>query len=312
MESLMLSLKVVFPLCAMMALGYGLKGWLKLSDLALKQMNQLVFKVFLPVMLFKNVYNSNLETDFDLKLLVYAIGAILIYFTILCIIIPRIEQDKRKCSVIIQGIYRTNYVLFGIPITTAIYGENNLGMTTIMAAIAVPIFNMLAVLLFEMFRGGAVSVKTILKGIITNPLVIASFIGMVLLLTKITLPDMVMDTVDDIGGIATPLALLVLGATFQFQSVKKYSKQLAITISGKLIIIPAIFLSIGIALQFRNVDLVILMALFAAPTAVSSFTMAEQMGGDGELAGQIVILSSVFSIISIFAWTFLLKSFQLI
>ncbi len=312
MESLILSLKVVFPLCIFMILGYELKRFMKLGDETLKQMNALVFKVFLPVMLFKNVYNSDLSVDFNLGLLIYAITAIVVCFLMLCFLIPKIEKDNRKCSVMIQGIYRSNYVLFGIPVTAAIYGEDHLGMATILAAAAVPVFNILAVLVFEMFRGGKLNIKKLLLGIASNPLVIASFIGIVFLLLEIPIPEMVMDTIGDLGGMATPLALIVLGATFQFQSMEKYRKQLTLTVLGRLVIVPAIFLSIGIALQFRQVDIVALMVLFGAPTAVSSFTMADQMGGNGELAGQVVVLTSITSIVTIFGWTYLLNLLQFI
>jgi predicted permease len=312
MESLFLSLKVVFPLCVLMTLGYVLKRLMKLNEVTLKQTNQLVFKVFLPVMLFVNVYNSDLSADFSLSLLIYVMVTIIMCFLVLLFLIPKIEPDRRKSSVMIQGIYRSNYVLFGIPVTAAVYGADKIGMTTILAAVTVPLFNVLAVIVFEVFRGGKMNIKKTLSGIITNPLIIASFLGVVFLLFKIPVPTLAMDTIENIGGLATPLALIVLGATFEFKSMEKYRKQLTIAVLGKLVIVPGIFLMIGILLHFRTVNLVTLMALFASPTAVSSFTMADQMGGDGELAGEVVVLTSAFSVLTIFSWTYLLKFLQLV
>jgi predicted permease len=312
MNSLLLSTKVVFPLCAYMVLGYGLKKWLKLSEETLKQINALIFKVFLPTMLFKNVYASDLSSNFNMSLLIYALSAIGVCFTILCFVIPRFEKDRRKCSVIIQGIYRSNYVIFGIPVTTAVYGADHLGMAALVAAFAVPLFNILAVLVFELFGHGKLDIVNLVKGVITNPLVLSSALGGLLLFSHIKLSAIIMSLVCDTGQMATPLALIVLGATFQFKSIHKYGRQLIGTVAGRLVLVPAIFLSIGIALGFRHVNLVVLMTLFAAPTAVSSFIMAEQMGGDGELAGQVVIISSVASVITIFMWTYLLKVLQLI
>ena len=116
-----------------------------------------------------------------------------------------------------------------------------------------------------------------------------------------------METVKDIGGLATPLALIILGATFAFGDLRIYKIQLVTSVCGRLLLMPAIFLGIGILLGFRNHELVALMSLSASPTAVSSFTMADQMGGDGKLAGGIVVLTSIGAVFSIFMWTFVLN-----
>lgn len=312
-DSLILAMQVVFPLCVLLVVGYVLKRWLKLADVTTKQLNQMVFKLFLPALLFKNIYTSDLSSDFDIRVVIFAICAILLMYTGLCFAIPKIESDSRKCCVMIQGIYRSNYVLYGIPVTAAIFDEHHLGMASVLAAIIIPMINILAVLLFELFRdNGKMNWGHAGKGVLKNPLVIASVLGLIFVFLRIPVPELAMESVSTLGSIATPLALIALGADFHFSSVKTYRKQLWITVTGKLVAVPVIMLTIAILLGFQGVNLVVLMVLFASPTAVASYTMACSMGGDGELAGQILVLTTLFSIVTIFAFTFLLNSMGLI
>ncbi len=69
---------------------------------------------------------------------------------------------------------------------------------------------------------------------------------------------------------------------------------------------------ISIWLGFRDVELLGLMLIFASPTAISSFTMAQKMDADSDLAAQIVVFTSAFCILTVFLWIFLLKQFSLI
>ena len=312
-DSLFLAMTVVFPLCVLLGIGYVLKYWLKLASVTTKQLNQMVFKLFLPVLLFKNIYTADLSSDFDIRVVVFAVCAILVMYGGLCFVIPKVEPDRRKCSVMIQGIYRSNYVLYGIPVTAAIFDENHLGMASVLAAIIIPMINILAVLLFELFRdNGKMNWGQAGKGVLKNPLVIASVLGLLFVFLRIPVPALLMGSVSTLGSMATPLALIALGAEFHFSSMKRYRKQLWISVLGKLVFVPALMLTIAILLGFQGVNLVVLMVLFASPTAVASYTMACSMGGDGELAGQILVLTTLFSIVTIFAFTFLLDSMGLI
>lgn len=174
-------------------------------------------------------------------------------------------------------------------------------------AVVVPIFNFLAVIILEIFRGGRIDVKKIVKGIITNPLILSSMAGLILLFLNIKLPYFIEKSINDISKIATPLALIILGGSFEFNKVSGNIKQIFIGVMGKLIIVPIIFIPIAIKLGFRYIELATLMIMLTAPTAVSSFTMAEQMDGDGELAGQLVVFSSAASVFTIFIWIFIIK-----
>lgn len=312
MENLILSFTVVFPLFANMILGYGLKSIHLLDEGTTKNMNTVVFKVFLPLLLFNNIYKTNLNGIFNGKILGFAALSIIALFIILCILIPIIEKDNKKRGVMIQGIFRSNFVIFGLPVATALFGDGQVCIIALLIAVVVPLFNFLSVIALEIFRGGKIDIKNVLKGIITNPLIIASAIGLTFLFLNIKLPGVLEKSVEDISKIATPLSLILLGATFEFKAIKANLKQTIISVVGRLVILPSIMLPLSAFLGFRNVELVGLMLIFGAPTAVSSFTMAEKMDGDAELASQIVVFTSAFCILTVFIWIFILKQLALI
>ena len=286
MENLILSFNIVLPIFLILSLGYILKKLKILDELTTKNMNSINFKVFLPLLLFYNVYKTDLSVVFNPKLLIFSIISVILVFLLLFIIIPLLEKDNRKRGVIIQGIFRSNFVIFGVPVCEALFGQNATGVASMLIAIVVPLFNFLAVICLEIYRGGNINFKKIIKGIITNPLIIASIIGLFFIYFKIKLPTPIEKTINDISKIATPLAFILLGSSFTFSAFSLYIKQLSITILGKLIIVPGIVLYIAALLGFRNIELTCLLSVFASPTAVSSYTMAEQMDGD-----------------SIFSWT---------
>ena len=211
----------------------------------------------------------------------------------------------------VQGIFRSNYILFGVPIVSGVFGQEGLGVVSIICAFVIPLYNMLSVAALETFSHGKMNVKKILKGIITNPLIIASLLGIVFLVFQIPLPQAVEETIVDMGQVATPLGLVSLGGFFKFSDTKRFLRQLVIIVV-RLLICPAIFLPIFIAMGFRDVELMALATMMGAPIAVSSFIMAQQQGADADLAGQSVAFTTLFSVFTMFLIIFGLKQMGLI
>jgi len=307
MENLILSFNVVLPLFICISLGYFLKRVGMCDEKALNVINKMCFKVFLPIYLFYNIYTTDLSAAFHAKLIVFAVGGLIAVFLVLMLLIPRMEKENARRGVLIQAIFRSNFALFGLPVALSLCGEERIGPTSVLLGLTVPVFNVLAVISLETFRGGKPDVKQMLRGIVTNPLIIASVIGIIFYYLKIQLPYGVEKSVVDLGRVATPLSLVALGGSFTIGKVKGYKKQLLLGVLGRLVVVPAIMISLGILLGLRNELLIPVMIMFGAPTAVSSFPMAQQMGGDGELAAELVVFSSGFAILTIFLWTFVLK-----
>ena len=308
MENLMISANAVLPMCLVMALGYGTRrlGWLRREEIS--TINKIAFRIFLPCLLYYNIYCSDLSGSFDPLLMAYAVGGVLLTFGLSLGYTLLTEKLPERRGVMIQGMFRSNYVIMGIPVATALLGADQLGTVSILIAVVVPLFNMLSVVVLEVFRGQKPKPLHILGQIAKNPLVIGSVLGILTLAAGIRLPHILEQTIQNISAIASPLQLFLLGAFFQFSGLKTYRRELMTVSAAKLIVAPGLFLGLGALLGFRGVAFVSLIGVFASPTAVNSFTMAQQMGGDAELAGDIVVTTSAVSILTMFLWIFLFKS----
>ncbi len=312
MENLVLSLNVVLPLFINISLGYLLVRVNLLDDYSVKKLNNVVFKVFLPTLLFMNIYNTDVSGVFDAPLLIFSLVCVMIIFGLGLIFIPIIEKDNKRRGVLMQCLFRSNFVFFGVPICQSLSSGEGIGAIALLVAVVVPVFNVLAVVSLQLYMTGEVKLKSALVGIAKNPLIIGSVLGVLALLLRIKLPTVVVTVGNDLSKMATPLALILLGGTFKFHTLHRGIKSLVNGMLLKLVIVPILFIPISIVFGFRGIELVGLMVLFAAPIAVSSFTMSVQMGADGDLASQMVVFTSLVSIVTVFLWIFLLKQFGLI
>ena len=288
MNNLIVSLEVVAPLFLQMFLGYAVKKTKIADSHTFDQLNTMVFRVFLPILIFRNIYVSNLTQSFDAKLMIFAVSSVAVLYLLTFGVIVWIEKENRRRGVLIQGIFRSNFLIFGLPIIYSISGESFTGIASLVIAVIIPMYNILSVVALEVFRGGSINMKNILKGLITNPLIIASLLGITMLLTGFKFPQLIESTMKDLAQIATPIAFVVLGASLTFSGGKSALRPLIIGLFGKLIAAPFLGITASILFGFKGPELVVLMVMFAAPTAVSSFPMAQQMDGDGELAGRLV------------------------
>ena len=245
MESLLISLEIVLPLFLLMALGYVIKLTGMMNETSVKQVNKVIFKIFLPLLVFCNIYNTELAESFNSQLLLYAVAGVLIQFVLSLCLAILLEKDNSRRGVMLQGMFRSNFVLFGIPISTALFGDTAAGLASILIAVIIPMYNVLAVISLEMFNGKRPNVGKILLGIVTNPLIIGSVLGVLFVLFQIPIPTPIYDTITDISSIATPLAFIILGASFSFGDVGKYIKEVLLVLGAKLLVFPALFLGIA-------------------------------------------------------------------
>ena len=312
MENLQVSFSAVFPIFLTIALGYVLRVCKVWGEPTITKLNGSVFRVFLPVHVFLSIYNSDLASVFNGKFVAFVCVSIAALFLLLSLLIPRIEPEPRRRGVMVQGIMRSNFVILGMPLVSAVFGDEGSAAAAAMIAFVIPIFNVLSVITLEINRSAKPNLPHILLGIAKNPLIIASVLAVLCRIVGLHLPQLLTNPMTDWGKIATPLALVSLGGSFQFSRVRSGIRQLIIVVLGRLILVPAAFVALGALFGFRGVELMVIAAVFGAPTAVSSFPMAQEEGGDGELAGQIVVFSSVLSMFSLFGIILVLKTLGLI
>ncbi len=308
MNGLLVCLNAIVPVFFIIAVGYLAKraGIIKVTEVS--RMNAVAFRVFMLAMCFYNVYNSDLSSAIRPKLMLFAVAGVAIMYGCSWLYGTLFVKDRPSRGVVIQGLYRSNYLILGLPIAAGLAGGVDLGAVAVLGAVVVPMFNILAVITLEVYAGEKPQIGKLLKDIAKNPLIVGSVLGLVFLLLGVRLPQMFEIGVRDLSRVASPLMLFLLGAFFRFDGVGPYRKELVAVCLGRLVIFPAIALTLALLLGFRGVEFVALLALFASPTAVASFTMAQQMGGNAELAGNIVVMTSLLCSLSFFCWSLLFKT----
>lgn len=323
-ENLAISVNAVLPLIICMAAGYLFRQTKLVDEGFCRKCNTFCFKTFLPLMIFMNVYNSDLESAVQPGAFLFAAAAVLVIFAAAFLIIPRIVKKgsvdsagspvsaASRQAVLIQCIFRSNFVIFGYQVVANVYGAGQAAVASVMAAIVVPLYNVLAVITLEYFTNSKNGLRPVILGIIKNPLIIGAVAALLFKLSGLTLPAPLYTGLSDMAGMATPLALVVLGGTFHFDALRRNAGALAIGTLGKIVVPPLIMVPIAAALGFRDANLLSLVIVFASPAAVNSYTMAAAYGHDPELAGQLVVVTSVLSMVSVFGWIFLLRTLGLI
>jgi len=299
LSDLLFSFNAVFPIFLVMLLGLVVRRLDIINASATKQINSLVFKVALPLMLFNTVYGSDYSQMLDWKFIVFLILSIIIFFFICWIIAVKLIDDDKKKGAFIQGSFRGNYVILGIALSTEVLGFTPaLAMTGVI--IIVPLFNVLSVIILTIYREQKTEseniVTTIIKSIVTNPLIIGIIAGIVLTLLNIEIIPLLSIPINMVSSLATPLALLVIGASMDYSRIKDRLKYTLVASTLKLIAMPVIFTPLAIWAGISTEGIVVLLLLYAAPTAIVSYVMASHMGTDEFLASSIVLFTSLASI----------------
>lgn len=307
-NSFLLSLNAVISIFTTMAVGYGAKRMLHLEKAAIGRFNTMVFYTLLPLMLFYNIYSSNLRGGAGLQSLALALSVLLVLFLLTWAFIKRVEPMNSRRGVMIQASFRSNFLLLGMPLIQELCPGADLAVVSIMLAIVVPCYNALAVVTLETFSRKHINIRHILLGIAKNPLIVASVAGLLANLSGLRLPDCLENPISQLGASASPVALLLLGAQFEFQDVRLHRRNLAICTALRLLVYPGAALSLAALSGLRGPEFAALISMFATPTAVSSFSMAAQMGGDPDLAASAVTVTTMLSAATMFFWIFLFKS----
>ena len=307
MELLTNTFLALFPLYFYMAVGAVLRKMriLKIEDLP--KMNALLFRSFLFFSLFNNVRSADFSGTDSGRLMLFGAGAALFLFALYLLTVPRFLRDYRQSSVAVQAMYRSNFVLLGMAYAEQLCGPENVGPVSLLISIMVPLFNLLAVFTFEFLSGGKVDLWQVLWKIVKNPLIIASALGAICALMKVQFPEYLDKPMKALGSAATPFAMVLVGASLTLKSMAKNRKLVLIVSAVRLILSPLLVVPAAVLLGFRDAALVGIMAATAAPTAVASVAMSYELGGDGELAAEIVATTSLLSLFTMFLWVLLLR-----
>ena len=312
-ESFMVALNAVAPFLILLSVGF-LAVRTGLTDRAfMNRLNTLNFRLFFPFLMFNNIYGAKPENLPSLTLMIAGPLSVILVILVLMWIVPRIVKENPRRGVIIQGIFRSNFIIYGIPLTTYVFGAEKSSVAGMMTLIMVSLFNTAGVIVLEIFReGGKVRLKPLLLGLLKNPLLQGCVAGLLFYLLQIRLPDFIASPVSSLASLATTLAMIVLGANLVFEELKKNRKPITAVLLVRLVLLPLIMLPLGWLIGLRGVELFLILMIFGTPVATSSYPMAQNMGGDGPLAGQLVFVSTVVSLGTIFLFIYAMSRLGLL
>lgn len=316
MENFIYSVNVTFPIFLVMAIGYLLKQTGMLNDNFVTVANKFNFNVTLPFLLFRDISGVNIRAVFDLKYVLFCALASTVCFWMIWGGTRLFLKDKSMRGAFVQASFRSSAAVMGLAFIENIYGTSAMGPLMIVSA--VPLYNIFSVIVLT-FEGvhaenesRAKKIKDACIGIAKNPIIWGIFAGLVVGLLGVNLPIIVNKTVNSMAQMATPLALLAIGAGFEG---KKALAKLRPTIAAafiKLVVQPLIFVPIAAWMGFSGEKMVAILIMLASPTTPSCYIMAKNMKNDGVLTASVVVATTLLAAFTLTGWIFLLKTIGLI
>ena len=318
LSNLIYSVNAVVPIFILVILGYLLKRFRFITEEFCDVAERVVFKIALPVMLFLEVARSSLEVVGDMDLIWFCAVTVTASFAIVSLIAATCFRDPTKQGAFVQGMCRSNIAILGVPIAENMFGTVGVQMIAIVIPVVIIMFNSYSVIILSLFSGDTAhklnrkSILGILKNIVTNPLIIGVVLGLPFMIFGWELPTIMDKSLTYLNNLCTPLALMSLGANFKPASMKGRVWYAVAASLGKTVLLPGIMVTLAALLGFRGAALGVVLIAFGTPTAVSSYIMAKKMNNDGELAAQILLLTTMLCVVTLFIGIFILKTLQLI
>lgn len=317
LSNFLFSLNVVMPLFLCCVVGHIARRLKLVTEAFVSECSHVVFYIAIPANIFLSISGADLSESFSLPLLLYLFGVILALSLGLSWIVPKIVKDRPIAATVTIAMFRGNFAMLGIPLAISLMGTDGAVPTMVMIPFATVFYTVITVVILVLMgndRTGSLwdAVKNSMKEVVKNPLVIASLASILLAVLKLPLPTFVESTIDRFADMCTGLALFMLGAQLNVKEVKGRLKFTIPVSIMRLIVIPIAVIGLAALLGFRDGELACVLIFFAAPTAVNCYILADRMGGDGKLAGDIVLATSCFSTVTLTIGIFLLKTLQLI
>lgn len=313
-ENLYFCLNATLPVFLMLFLGMFFMRLRVFDDAFVKKINDFVFKVPLPILVFSDLCGEDFYSLWDTKYVLFCFFSTLASIA-LVFLLSLFLRDKSQQGEFIQASYRSSAALLGVTLMQNVYGSS--AMAPLMIIGCVPLYNIAAVIILAFFQPERkpVDKKLLLstgKGIVTNPIILGIACGLLWALLKLPMPEILGKTVDGIAGLATPLGLMAMGASFNMQKAFRSAKAAGLAASIKLIVLCTIFIPAAAAMGFRQEKLAAILIMCGSPTTVSSYVMARSMGHEGTLTSSTIMLTTLFCALTLTFWLFLLKSLSLL
>lgn len=298
MNQLLIALNVVIPVFITIGIGAILKHLRIITDDFVKVSMKLVFLVCLPGLLFIKVADADISAILSLDSLKFSFMVVIVtifMFGLATIFAKKYVPPKSRGS-FVQGSFRSNYIIIGYAILYNLFGDLIVSRMALLVIVVVPLYNIISIMILSQNSDLSLSenLKLSLKKVVTNPLIIGIVLGFVVALLDIQLPEFFRRTIQSLGSVGTPLGLIGIGSYLTLSGLKIKTSLPAVVF--KLILNPLVIVLIAHLLGYGYMDKTILFVLFGAPAAISSFIMASALGGDSQMAANIVIISTGLSL----------------
>lgn len=316
MDNFIFSVNVTLPIFLVMALGWALRQTGMLNDNFVTVANKFNFNVTLPCLLFQDISSVDIRAVFDLEYVLFCAVSSSVCFWLIWGGTKLFLKDKSMVGAFVQAAFRSSAAVLGLAFIQNLYGQSAMGPLMIIGA--VPLYNIYSVIVLtfegeqekEMDRSGKIHEACV--SILKNHIIIAIVLGLAVSLCSVQFPVLVDKTVGNIAQMATPLALVTLGAGFEGRKALAKIKPTLAASFIKLILQAAVFLPVAVAMGYTGEKLIAILIMLAAPATPSCYIMAKSMNNDGTLTASIVVMTTLLSTFTLLAWIFLLKTLGLI
>ncbi len=329
-DTFLYTVRAILPILLLILLGAFLRHTGPWSQDFYKQLNQLCFRVFLPVQLFCSVYAIDDLSAMNWRVIAYLAGGVLACMAVGVLAARLFVPEPLQKGVVIQAAFRSNQAILGLPLANSLGGAAAMGFAALTTSVTVPLFNVLAVVVLVLYSSKQTqrpTPRSLLRQVLRNPLIIGTMLGVLAVTVRQFLPMVdgqpiftirnqlpsVFDALTRMSGVASPVMLVVLGTRLDLKSAGALLPQLSLGVFLRLIAAP--LLVIGTAVLFREplgltiIEFPSVVTIAATPVAVSSAVMVQELGGDDQLAGQIVVWTTMLSVATIFCIVYLLRFF---
>lgn len=312
MENFIYSINVTMPIFLVMVIGYILKQIGMLNDNFVTVANKFNFKVTLPFMLFNDIAGVDIKAVFDIKYVLFCAIVSTICFWVVWGTAKLLVRDKTIRGAFVQSSFRGSAAVMGLAFIQNIYGSSAMGPLMIVSA--VPLYNIFSVIVltFEANDSTGINKKAKIRqagiNICKNPIILSILAGLIVGLLGIQFPTLVNKTVSNVAQMATPLALITIGAGFEGRkALAKIAPTMAASMI-KLVLQPLVFLPVAAWMGFSGEKMIAILIMLASPTTPSCYIMAKSMNNDEVLTASVIVTTTLMAAFTLTGWIFLLKT----
>lgn len=314
MDNLMFCLNATMPLFFLMLLGYFFHRVGMIDEGFANKLNSFVFQAALPVLLFEDMAGSDFFAVWDTKFVLFCLFTTAASIGV-SLIAVHFLPDRAVRGEFVQASYRSSAALLGVSLIISLYGHAGAGPLMIIGA--VPLYNVVAVLTLNLLRPecgkpDAAMLRRALSGVLKNPIILGILAGFLWSVFRLPMPVILQKSVSSFAATATPLGLIAMGASFDPKKATGALGSALLCGTLKLVVFVALFLPLAVWMGFRDDKLVAILVMLGAATTVSSFVMARNLGYEGTLTTNTVMLTTFFSAFTLTGWLYLIRSFGFI